>query len=166
MKSRFKPSSWPLALVLAVVVSVEAAVATTAFVYSKRIETRLFSDPSPQARVTGKVVGYAKKLTIAETQGAWLKVSETDNTGWVFKGNVADAPPEKIKGIDLPSLDASKTTATAAASGFDDAAKDYANRHNMANTVKDMEWMLQQTAGVTDQQVEEYLKTQHKGEYQ
>ena len=160
-------------LLLTIAASLQAAMVVGGFAYSKKIETRLFAEPKPLASVSGKTVGYGKKLTITEAQGAWLKVTEADNRGWVFKGNVAEVPPEKIKGIDVIPLDASATSATDAnrslkdsARPLSDSAVSYANRNNMGNAPKDLAWMSTQCAAVTDQVVEEYLKTHHKGEYQ
>ena len=133
--------------------------------YTKRMETSLLATPSAMAQATAKVP-FRKKLQVQEIKGAWLRVKESSNEGWVFKGNLSEVDPNESAGIDILPSSASSTSATAAARPLAPAAADYADRQGMAAARADVLWMEKESAKVGPQQVLEYLKNERKGEFQ
>lgn len=132
--------------------------------YTKRVETALLSEPRALAPVAARV-GYAKQLKVEEVRGAWLRVREGKNAGWVFAGNVAqEKPEEKVSTVGL--LAASETSAAAAARPLAPAAVEYGSRHGMQSAAADLAWLHEETDAITPEQVDEFLKEQQKGEYQ
>lgn len=162
MKPRTPAPRWPFLAGLAATVTLQAALTAGGIVYSKRMETRLLAEPSPLAAVNAKV-GYAKPLRVEETHGSWLRVSAGANTGWVFLGNVS--PVEIKEGAGGLALNASATTVTAAARGLSDEAADYANRHQLADARAELDWLLEQSAAVSADEVETFLQEKKLGEY-
>jgi len=146
--------------------SAYAAFEAGTFAYTKRQETVLRSEPKPLAESTAKLP-FGRKLTIEEVQGAWLRVSDGPSAGWVFRGNLAATKPAEIKGLldGLPQT-ASQTTATAAARPLSTAASDYAAGRNLESAKADLEWLLTESAAVTDEDVDAYLQAGKKGAYQ
>ncbi len=158
-----KPSPrWPLFLGLAAAATVQAALVAGSIAYSKRMETKLLADPSPLAAVNA-TIGYAKPLKIEEARGAWLRVSAGPSAGWVFSGNVS-AVEIKESGGGL-ALNASATTVTAAARGLSEEGAEYATRHQLANAREDLNWLLEQSAAVSADDLEDFLKEKKLGEY-
>lgn len=136
------------------------------FAYTKRVETKLLAEPRPMAEVTGKLA-YGQKLQVEEVKGPWLRVSDGPTSGWVFSGNLSETKLAEVKGLDDLGLSASKTTATAAARPLDDAAMKYASsQQNLASAQEDLAWMINACSAVTHEEVETYLETNKKGEYQ
>jgi len=156
---------WPVVLLLVTGASLGAALTTGGTAYTKRLETKLLAEPSALAAPTG-TLGFARAVKIAETRGAWLRVSDGPTAGWVFAGNLSETKPAEGKGLDGLGLAASSTTATAAARPLTPAADDYAARHNLTNARDDLNWLLAQCHGLTPAEVEVFLKAQKKGEYQ
>jgi len=166
MKPRPAPRLWlalPL-LVLAVTV-VEAALTAGGTAYTKRLETSLLAEPKPLAAVSGKVP-FASKLKVEEARGPWLRVSTAGTTGWVFAGNVSESKPAENKGADGLGLSASTTTATAAARPLTPAANDYAERRNLGDARKDLDWLNDHGMTLTMDQLNAFMQAQKKGEYQ
>jgi hypothetical protein len=157
---------WPVVLALAAAASLEAALIKGGVAYSKSLETKLLAEPKPSAAVAGKIIGYAKKLSITDAQGAWLQISDAGSSGWLFKGAVAETLPEKIKGLTGFPIEASKTTATDAARPLTPEAEAYASRRNLAGAKDDVDWMLKQCTAITNQSVDDFLKANQRGEYQ
>lgn len=133
--------------------------------FTKRVETLLRAEPRSLAEPTGKV-GYARAVKIEEVRGPWLRVSDGDQAGWVFQGNLAEEKPSEVRGLDGLPLEASKTTATAAARPLTPAAKEYAQRKGAASASDDLDWLGEQAAAVTEADVEAHLELTKKGEYQ
>ena len=165
MKSHSLAVLWPAALLAFAAIAVQAALVAGGVAYTKRLETKLLAEPKPLAAAVGKV-GFAKKLKIEEASGSWLRVSDGPNVGWVFSGNLAENPPEKVKGADGLGLAASETTATAAARPLTPAANDYAVRRNLGNARQDLDWLGAQCKSFTPEAVDAFLQAQKKGEYQ
>jgi len=165
MKPRPAPRLWPVLLALALAASVEAALVSGSIAYTKNLETRLLAEPRPLAAVTGKV-RYASKLTVQEARGPWLRVSEGSAAGWVFAGNVSETKPGEIAGADALGLSASKTTATAAARGLTEVGAAYATQHSLGDARGDLEWLRTQSAAVSTEDIDAFLKEQKKGEFQ
>jgi hypothetical protein len=159
----------PVAVLLAALFTASALFAYEAggFAYTKRVETKLLAEPKPLAETTGQLA-FGKQVKVEEVQGAWLRVSDGPVSGWVFAGNLTDTKPAEVKGLlDGAPLAASKTTATAAARPLDEAALKYASgQQNFASAQEDLEWMISACASVTSEDVETYLQTNKKGEYQ
>ncbi|HEY8994411.1 MAG TPA: SH3 domain-containing protein [Lacunisphaera sp.] len=159
----------PAAVLLAALFTASALFAYEAggFAYTKRIETKLLAEPKPLAEATGQLP-FGKQVKVEEVKGAWLRVSDGPVGGWVFAGNLADTKPAEVKGLlDGAPIAASKTTATAAARPLDEAAVKYASgQQNLASAQEDLEWMITACAAVTHEDVETYLQTKKKGEYQ
>jgi hypothetical protein len=165
MKCSTLSQLWPVALLLAAGVPLDAALSAGGTAYTKRVETNLLAEPAPLAAVKGKVA-FGRKLKIEEAKGAWLRVSDGPAAGWVFAGNLSETKPAEGKGLDGLGLAASSTTATAAARPLTPAADDYAARHNLTNARDDLNWLLAQCHALTPAEVEVFLKEQRKGEYQ
>lgn len=166
MKPRPAPRLWPLVFLLALAVSVEAALTVGGFAYTKRLKTVLLAEPSPLAKSAGEVA-FKRKLSINEAHGNWLQVSDGPVAGWVFAGNISATEPVEIKGVDGLPIAASQTTATAAARPFDDAmVNGYTTQHNLGSARSDLDWLFAECSKVTAQDIEEFLKNQKRGEYQ
>lgn len=133
--------------------------------YTKRIETALLSEPKALATPVSRV-GFAKKLKVETVQGAWVRVTEGRNAGWVFSGNIAEEKPADNKGADGISMGASKTSATAAARPLTEAGEEYAKRKNLGSAAEDLDWMLKQCGDLSDHEVDQYLEEKKKGEFQ
>ncbi len=165
MRSRIAPSLWTTALLLVAAVSVKAAFSAGGFAFTKRVETKLFSEPNSSAAQVGKL-GYQRKVKVDQVQGGWLKVSDGATAGWVFSGNLSETKPDENKGLDGAPLLASSTSATAAARPLTPAADEYSQRRSLGNASGDLNWMLNKCSAITPAQVDTYMKTHKKGEYQ
>ena len=156
---------WLAAFLLATAGSAGAALAAGAAAYTKRFKTTLLAEPSPLAKPAGELP-LGRKVAVREVRGNWLRVSDGPAAGWVFAGNLSETKPAENKGLDGVPLMASDTTATAAARPLTPAAEDYAVRQNLVGARDDLNWLLEQSRGVTPEDVEAFLRTQKKGEYQ
>jgi hypothetical protein len=165
MKSRTALRLWPIGLLLAATVCVEAAFTAGGVAYTKRYKTTLLAEPSPQAKSTGELA-FARKVKVEQLQGNWLRVSDGSSAGWVFLGSLSETKPDESKGLDGAPLLASSTTATAAARPLTPAADEYSQRRNLGSASDDLNWLLNTCSNITPGQVETYLKTHKKGEYQ
>ena len=93
-------------------------------------------------------------------------MNDGPTTGWVFGGNLSETMPAEIKGSDGLPVTASQTTASAAARPLTPAADDYAERRNLGDARKDLDWLQDQCKQVTAEQVDAFLKASKKGEFQ
>ena len=159
------PTLRAAALLLAAGTAASAALSPGGTAYTKKLETSLLAEPSPMAAVTGKV-GFGRPLKVGEARGAWLKVADGAAAGWVFAGNLSETQPTSGTGMDGLGLQASQTTATAAARPLTPAGNDYAAAHNLGHAREDLNWLIAQCGAVTPAQVEAFLKEQKKGEFQ
>lgn len=136
------------------------------FAFTKRAETKLLAEPKPLAETAG-TLPFGHQVKIDEVQGAWLRVSEGDTAGWVFKGNLALTKPAEVKGLlDGVPQTASETTATAAARPLSPVVNQYATARSLASAQGDLEWVISECASLTPEEVDAYLQAQKKGEYQ
>lgn len=143
-----------------------AAHAPGSFAYTKRADTALLAEPAPLSAANARLK-LGTKLKIEEVRGAWLRASaEGDAAGWIFKGNVGAAEPDKESALAMVPLDASATSATAAARPLAPAAADYGTRKNLAKAQEDIAWLLSEGALVTAADVTAYLEQNKKGEFQ
>ena len=159
----------PLAPLVALVWVTAPAVALAAFAvgdsaFTKRPETVLLAEPSPLAATQARV-GYARPLKIEEVRGQWLRVSDGDTKGWVFAGNVAETKPSEVRGLDGLPVEASETTAIAAARPLVPAAEDYSARRGLTKAADDLAWLHEQAAKTTPADVKTFLQEQKKGEF-
>lgn len=164
MNSRRSFRAWPLTLGVAGAVSLQAALAAGGVAFTKKLETKLLAEPSAVAPVSAKV-GYGRRLAVNEVRGSWLKVSEGDNTGWVFAGNVSDQEIKAATGSVGMGLNASETTVTAAARGLSEEAASYAQKHQLSNARDDLNWLLEQSAALKPEELESFLQEKKLGEY-
>jgi hypothetical protein len=158
----------PLLISIAAMLAPPAALAAFApggTAYTKRITTVLLAEPAPLAQPVGRL-GYARKLTIAEVRGLWVRVSDGSATGWVFAGNLAEEKPAENSLSDKIALNASDTSASAAARPLAPAAADYADRRGLAQSRHDVEWLERTCDAVTAADVSAYKEAQKKGEFQ
>ncbi len=157
----------PAAALLAALASASALFAFEAggFAFTKRAETKLLAEPKPLAEAAG-TLPFGHQVKIEQVQGAWLRVSEGDTAGWVFKGNLALTKPAEVKGLDGLGLSASQTSATAAARGLSTIVTNYATARSLATAQGDLEWVISECASLTPEEVDAYLQAQKKGEYQ
>lgn len=133
--------------------------------YTKRVSTVLLAEPAPLAQPVGRLAN-ARKLTIAEVRGAWVRVSDGNATGWVFAGNLAEQKPVENSLSDKIALNASETSASAAARPLAPAAADYADRRGLEQARNDVEWLEQTSDAITAGDVQAYKQAQKKGEFQ
>jgi hypothetical protein len=166
MKATPAQSRWRLAaLLLATAAGVQAALTTGGTAYTKHFKTTLLAEPSPLAAPAGEVA-FARKLAVKEVRGKWVRVSDGPATGWVFAGNLAEEKPSETKGLDGLPVAASQTTATAAARPLTPAANDYADRRNLVDARRDLDWLNAECRAVTEADVKEFLQQGKKGEFQ
>jgi len=143
----------------------KAAFSAGGTAYTKRYKTALLAEPSPLAKSTSELP-FGRKVTIDQLQGNWLHVTDGSARGWVFLGSLSETKPDDSKGLDGAPLLASNTTATAAARPLTPAADEYSQRRNLGSASDDLNWLLTKCGSITSAQVETYLKTHKKGEYQ
>jgi hypothetical protein len=117
------------------------------------------------AATVARVV-YGRQLKVETVKGAWVRVSEGANAGWVFGGNLAEEKPSEKAGIDGLAIAASDTTAAAAARPLLEPSEQYSAKHNLAKPADDMKWLAEQRAKITPEAVQDFLREQKKGEYQ
>jgi hypothetical protein len=165
MKLRPALRLWPAALLLVATVCVDGAFSAGGAAYTKRYKTTLLAEPSPQAKSAGELA-FARKVKIEQVQGNWLRVNDGSIAGWVFFGSLSETKPDESKGLDGAPLLASNTTATAAARPLTPAADEYSQRRNLGSASDDLNWLLTKCSAITPTQVETFLKTHKKGEYQ
>ena len=133
--------------------------------YTKRLETKLLAAPKPLAEAAGKLT-YGKKLKVEQVQGPWLRVSDGPTAGWVFAGNLSATQPVEGMGADGLGLDASQTTATAAARGLTPATLEYASRRNLTDARENLDWLVTACESFTPEDVNSFLQEKKKGEFQ
>jgi hypothetical protein len=160
----------PKFLIAAAVTLASAAIVSAAFTvggtaYTKRVETALLSEPRMLASPVSRLP-YAAKLKVEETKGPWLRVSDGRNSGWIFGGNLAEAKPSETRGLDGLPVAASETNATAAARPLTEASQDYSQRHGLGNAASDLTWLNEQRTKISDEDVQAFLRSQKKGEFQ
>lgn len=136
-------------------------------VYSKRNGLSLYAAPNSQSAVAGSV-GFAEALKISEINpsGKWFNVTAAGGSGWVFAGFTAEKKPEDLTRDRLGSVDASSSTTAAAARPVVPEAQSYAERHNMGDAMKDVDWAEAEAHKVSPEIVSAYMKENKKGEYQ
>lgn len=134
-------------------------------VYSKRNETKLLAEPKPLAGAVGKA-GFAESLNVLEVRGSWVSVKGKGGTGWVFQGNLAEEKPTLAPPAGFTTVTANDTTTSAAARPLGPVGNDYAARTGAGSARADIEWVEQQSAKVGPAAVNEYLRTNKKGEFQ
>jgi hypothetical protein len=154
-----------MGLLLAATVCVEAAFSVGGVAYTKRYKTALLAEPSPLAKTNGELP-FGRKVNVDQLQGNWLHISDGSASGWVFLGSLSETKPDESKGLDGAPLLASNTTATAAARPLTPAADEYSQRRNLGSASDDLNWLLNKCSPITPAQVQTYLKTHKKGEYQ
>jgi hypothetical protein len=162
MKAKY--CGW-VATLLATVTVLPAAFAPGGDAYTKRVETALLAEPNMVAATVARL-GYAKKVRVDAVKGAWLRVSESKNTGWVFAGNLAEEQPSETRGLDGLPIAASDTSAASAARPLVPAAQDYSSRRGLTKPAEDLNWLTQQAAAITPADVKTFLVEKKKGEYQ
>lgn len=155
---------WPAAVLLAAT-PLGAALTVGGTAYTKKFETNLLAEPSPLAAVRAKVP-FGRPLKISEARGAWFRVADGAKAGWVFSGNLSETKPDQGKGFDALHLQASQTSATAAARPLTPAGEEYATAKNLGAARDDLNWLIGECAAIAPAHVEAFLKEQKKGEYQ
>ena len=133
--------------------------------FTKRVETALLAEPRPMAAPVTQLP-YAREVKVQEVQGAWVRVASGAQSGWVFSGNLASAKPSETRGLDGLPLAAAETSATAAARPLAQAAVDYAGRRGLGHAAEDLHWLEEQAHRVTPEEVQAFLETERKGEFQ
>lgn len=159
-----KTCGW-LAIALATVTALPAAFAPGGQAYTKRVETALLAEPSMLAAPVARL-GYAKPLKIEAVKGAWVRVSDGKNAGWVFAGNLAEEQPSETRGMDGLPVAAAETSAAAAARPLVPAAEEYSSRRGLTKASEDLTWLSEQQAKITPADVTAFLQEKKKGEYQ
>lgn len=159
---KLQPCVVALAFV-ALVTSLAAAFAPGGAAYTKRVDTALLSEPRMMSNAVAHLT-YAKKLKVEDVQGAWLKVSDGRQSGWVFGGNLAEAKPSETRGLDGLPIAASETSASTAARPLTVVSTQYSERHGLATAASDLDWLLHHSSLSTDD-IRAYLQAQKKGEY-
>lgn len=162
--------TWTLALILGGVLAFSA----TAFekgdkVWSKHYETALLAEPKPLA-ATVDTVGFGVKLKVKEVQGMWLHIKVDSKKekaeGWVFQGNVASEKPAIAPSVGMKQIDAAQTDTVAAARPLAPAAQGYAERHGESEALADIDWVDEQAALLSHEELVAWMSEQQLGEYQ
>lgn len=156
--------SLPLWLV-ATAAPLAAALTPGGTAYTKKFETNLLAEPSPLAAVKA-TIPLGRALKVSEARGAWFRVADGGQSGWVFSGNLSETKPVASKGFDGLGLQASQTSATAAARPLTPAGEEYAATKNLGAARDDLNWLISECGAITPAQIEAFLKEQKKGEYQ
>lgn len=154
-----------LAALLAGVSPLSAAFAPNGEAFTKRVETALLAEPNLMAKPVAKIA-YAQTLKVETVKGAWVKVSDGKNAGWVFAGNLAEEKPSETKGLDGLPVAASETTAAAAARPLMPVSQEYSSRRGLGKAADDLTWLNQQAAALKPEDVKAFLQEKKKGEYQ
>ena len=160
---KLKTSVWIVASLATAVVTSTAALAPGGAAFTKRADVSLLAAPQMGAQQLGRL-GYAQKVSINEVRGSWANVSAGAN-GWVFGGNLSDTAPADTQGFDGLPISAANTTASAAARPLAADTEQYAGRRGLNSAVSDLSWLTQKSA-VLPNQLQDFLKTNKKGEYQ
>jgi hypothetical protein len=135
-------------------------------VFTKRADTALLAEPTPFAAANAQLE-LGTRLSITELRGNWLHASaDSGVSGWIFGGNVSANAPDTASLLAQVPLDASATTATAAARPLSPAAADYGDRMDLAAAQEDLAWLLDEGAPVATAEVTAYLEQNGKGEFQ
>jgi hypothetical protein len=159
-----KYCAWLVAL-LATVTVLPAAYAPGGDAYTKRVETALLAEPNMVAATVARI-GYARKLKVEAVKGAWVRVSDGKDAGWVFSGNLAEEAPSERRGLDGLPVAAAETTAASAARPLLEAAEQYSARRGLSKASDDLTWLTQQSAAITPEKVKAFLQEKKKGEFQ
>jgi len=154
-----------LATLLATAVALSGAFAPGGTAYTKRVETALLAEPKMLAALVTRL-SYAKKLKVEEVSGAWVRVSDGPQAGWIFSGNLAEEKPSETRGLDGLPVAASETSAASAARPLVPAAEEYSQRRGLGRAAEDLAWLTQQEAALAPAAIEEFLRAQKKGEFQ
>ncbi len=134
-------------------------------VWSKHYETVLLTEPRPLAPASA-TVGFAKKLSIREVRGTWLRVKSGKAKGWVFQGNIATEKPSHAPGAGFTTIDASQTDSVAAARPLSPAAEGYAERRGAEDAHADINWLDAQADAITQDDLIVFMREEQLGEYQ
>lgn len=153
------------ALLLGSAAGISAAFTAGRDAYTKRAQTALLSEPKMLATPVAQLP-YAQKLRVEEIQGSWLRVSDGRRAGWIFAGNLSEEKPSNTKGLDGLPLAASATTASTAARPLTPTSSDYSERRGLGEAAADLQWLEQQHALLPPHTVQEFLKSEKKGEFQ
>lgn len=160
-----KPKYWSWIMAwCALATALLAAFAPGGTAYTKRVETALLSEPQMLATPVARLA-YAKALKVEAVKGAWVRVSEGKNSGWVFGGNLAEEKPSEVRGLDGLPFAASETSAAAAARPLMPASEEYSTRHSLGKAAEDLTWLAQQKAASPPAAVQAFLQEQKKGEF-
>lgn len=166
MKSTWHFPVWALALSLGCLVAFSAsAIEKGDKVFGKHVETALLAEPKPLAASVA-TVGFGEKLKVKAVQGVWLNVKGDKAEGWVFQGNVASEKPEIAPSAGMTQVAAAQTDTVAAARPLAPAAQGYAARHGAADAQADIDWVDQQAALLTHEELVAWMEEQQLGEYQ
>jgi uncharacterized protein YgiM (DUF1202 family) len=145
------------------------ATAETVFVQGKTAKLR--AGKTSLDRVVADLK-FGESLDVLRKEGTWWEVvTDSGVKGWIFAGKTTPTKPTGSSDDDLARLgkgfrrtEASETTASAGARGFDKTAEGYANRAGITQQQRDA--VDRMTAyPMTDQQVEDFLKEGGLGEY-
>ncbi len=154
------------ALACALATAAVAAPKPGGTVYTKRHATPLYAEAKKSDVVATLGFGEALNVTEVSGSGTWLQVSAGGKKGWVFAALTVDRRPEDEKAKAVGTLAASETMTSAAARPVVPEAQAYAERHNMGDAMRDVDWTEDEAHKVTPGIVESYMRENKKGEYQ
>ena len=145
------------------------ALAETVFVQSKTAKLR--SGKTSLDSVVADLK-FGEPLEVLSKERSWLEVQTARGAkGWIFAGKTTPTKPAGSEDDALAKLgksfrrtEAGDVTASAGARGLDKASEDYAKRVGI--TQRDRDAVDRMAAyRITDQEVEEFLKSGGLGEY-
>lgn len=166
MKPSWQFPVWTSALIVGGLLAFSAAAFEKGDeVWSKHFETALLADPSPLA-ATVATVGFGEKLKVKKVQGVWLNIKGNKAEGWIFQGNVASEKPETAPSVGMTQIAAAQTDTVAAARPLAPAAQSYAERHDETEAQADIDWVDQQAALLSHDELVAWMTEQQLGEYQ
>jgi uncharacterized protein YgiM (DUF1202 family) len=145
------------------------ALAETVFVQSKTAKLR--SGKTSLDSVVADLK-FGEPLEVLTKEGSWLEVRTASGAkGWIFAGKTTPTKPRgseddvlALLGKSFRRTEAGDVTASAGARGLDKTSEGYANRAGISQRDRDA---VDRMAAyrITDQEVEEFLKSGGLGEY-
>jgi len=133
--------------------------------FTKKFETAVLKDPRPMAESIA-TLPYAAPVKITGLQGKWANVSTANGPGWIYLGNLSEEKPAADHSVDWLRAGANETTASVAARPLDNVTKEYASQNGMTSAADDLQWLQTESDKIDKKTVQDYLKTNKKGEYQ
>jgi len=149
--------------------------ATTLYVTSENAQLKSGNSSSSS---TIMELGRGAELTLVARQGRWYQVTtDTNNTGWIYRGKVSESKPESddtggdgagigglLSGLSGSDINADAADSSRSIRGLSLEAKEYARATGTPKQSQDaLDSVISRT--VSDRDIELFLKNGRIGEY-